>query len=79
MVIDLAKVGLLDSAGLGALVSLRNQARRGGAPLGLVCSDRRIVRLFWATGLRPAFVIADDLATVRASLPAPGEAPAGGS
>ena len=79
MVIDLAKVGLLDSAGLGALVSLRNEARRGGTPLGIVCPDGRMVRLFWATGLRSAFILADDLAGVRAALPSSRQGPAGGS
>jgi anti-sigma B factor antagonist len=79
MVIDLGKVGLLDSAGLGALASLRNQARRGGIPLGIVCPDRRMVRLFWATGLRSAFILADDLASLRAALPSSREHPASGS
>jgi anti-sigma B factor antagonist len=68
MVIDLAGVELLDSTGLGALVSLRNRARREGGRLGLVCPDHRLMRLFWFTGLRPAFAFGDDLATVRSAL-----------
>jgi len=79
MVIDRAEIGLLGSAGLGALLSLRNEARRGGTPLGIVCPDRRMVRLFWATGLRSAFVLADDLASVRAALPSSREHHAVGS
>lgn len=68
MVIDLAHVSLLDPAGLGALLSLRNTA--GGAPLGLICPNRRLGRLLWATGVRSAFVVEDDLAAVRAALAA---------
>jgi anti-anti-sigma factor len=68
LVIDLAGVQLLDSAGLGALVTLRNRARREGGRLGLVCPDRRLTRLFWFTGLRPAFALGDDLAAVRSAL-----------
>ena len=70
LVIDLAGVQLLDSTGLGALVSLRNRARREGGRLGLVCPDHRLMRLFWFTGLRPAFAFGDDLATVRSALAA---------
>jgi len=68
LVIDLAGVQLLDSTGLGALVSLRNRARRDGGRLGLVCPDHRLMRLFWFTGLRPAFALGDDLASVRSAL-----------
>jgi anti-sigma B factor antagonist len=68
MVIDLAQVSLLDSAGIGGLVSLRNDAHRAGAQLGLVCPRRELTRLFWATGLRPAFAFGDDLTAVRAAL-----------
>ena len=68
LVIDLAGVQLLDSTGLGALVGLRNRARRDGGRLGLVCPDHRLMRLFWFTGLRPAFALGDDLATVRSAL-----------
>jgi anti-sigma B factor antagonist len=67
LVIDLSGVGLLDSAGLSALVSLRNRAHRDGAQLGLIC-PRPLARLFWVTGLRPAFAFGDDLAAVRAAL-----------
>jgi anti-sigma B factor antagonist len=68
LVIDLAGVSLLDSAGLGALVSLRNEAHRGGARLGLVCARRDLLRLFWITGLRPAFAFGETLGGLRAAL-----------
>jgi anti-sigma B factor antagonist len=75
MVIDLAEVSLLDAAGLGALVSLRNHASRCGSQLGVVCPSREMGRLLWTTGLRSAFVLGDDLAAVRAALPASREDP----
>jgi anti-anti-sigma factor len=68
LVIDLAGVQLLDSTGLRALVSLRNRAHRGGGRLGLICRDPHLTRLFWFTGLRPAFAFGDDLASVRSAL-----------
>ena len=56
IVIDLTGVTLIDSSGLGALVSLRNQAHRDGpGSLGLVCPQRHLLRVFEMTGLRRAF------------------------
>ena len=68
LVIDLAGVRLLDSAGLGGLVSLRNEVHRNGRRLGLVCPRHDIARLFWVTGLRPAFAFAENLAALRVAL-----------
>ena len=59
---------LLDSSGLGALVSLLNRARAGQGQLGLICPHRRLRRVFEITGLRRAFVFGDDLEMVRAGL-----------
>lgn len=61
LVIDLSDVTLLDSSGLGALVSLLNRAREGEGQLGLICPHRRLRRVFEITGLRRAFVFGDDL------------------
>ena len=61
LVIDLTDVTLLDSSGLGALVSLLNRARAGDGQLGLICPHRRLRRVFEITGLRRAFVFGDDL------------------
>lgn len=56
ILIDLTGVTLIDSSGLGALVSLRNRAHRDGLRmLGLVCPQRRLLRVFEITGLRRAF------------------------
>ena len=68
LVIDLAGVSFLDSAGLSALLSLRTQADRASAQLGLVCPDPGLVRLFRYTDLHPLFVIGGDLTAVRAAL-----------
>jgi anti-sigma B factor antagonist len=68
LVIDLSDVTLLDSSGLGALVSLLNRARSGQGRLGLVCPHRHLRRVFEITGLRRAFTFGDDLAAVRAAL-----------
>lgn len=68
LVLDLSEVTLLDSSGLGALVSLLNRARAGEGQLGLVCPQKRIRRVFEITGLRKAFVFGDDYETVVAGL-----------
>lgn len=68
LVIDLTDVTLLDSSGLGALVSLLNRARTGHGQLGLICPHRRLRRVFEITGLRRAFVFGDDLDGVLAAL-----------
>lgn len=70
LVIDLTDVTLLDSSGLGALVSLLNRARAGEGKLGLICPHRRLRRVFEITGLRRAFVFGDDLDGVLAAFDA---------
>jgi anti-sigma B factor antagonist len=68
VVVDLTDVTLLDSSGLGALVSLLNRVRAGEGRLGLICPHRRLRRVFEITGLRRAFVFGDDLDAVLAGL-----------
>ncbi len=68
LVIDLSEVTLVDSSGLGALVSLLNRARAGKGQLGLVCPHKRLRRVFEITGLRRAFVFGDDFDEVRVGL-----------
>jgi anti-sigma B factor antagonist len=70
LVVDLSDVTLIDSSGLGALVSLLNRARGAGRSLGLVCPHRHLRRVFEITGLRRAFVFGDDLESVRTGLAA---------
>lgn len=38
--LDMSGVTMVDSSGLGALLSFANRARRGGARLGLVCTPQ---------------------------------------
>lgn len=66
--VDLTDVTLLDSSGLGALVSLLNRVEAADGRLGLICPHRRLRRVFEITGLRRAFVFADDLPSLRAAL-----------
>jgi anti-anti-sigma factor len=68
LVIDVAELSLIDSAGLGALLSLRNEAHRGGRQLGLICPEGPLAHVLRAAGLRWAFVLGRDLPTVRAEL-----------
>jgi anti-sigma B factor antagonist len=77
VIIDLTEVTLLDSSGLGALVSMLNRSRAGHGEFGLVCPQRHIRRVFEITGLRRAFVFGDDVASVNAALDA--QAPGGAS
>lgn len=75
IVVDLAGVTLIDSSGLGALVSLRNQTRHDGpGRLGLVCPQTHLLRVLEITGLRGAFSVGPDLPAVRAALAARGAA-----
>ena len=56
VVVDLTHVDLLDSSGLGALVSLRNRLAHEGRPVGVAYGRCR--RIFEITGLSAAFVCA---------------------
>lgn len=71
VVVDLTEVTLLDSSGIGVLVSLLNRVRERHGAVGLVCPNRRLRRVFEITGLRRSFAFGDDLATVRATLGQP--------
>ena len=70
VIVDLTEVTLLDSSGIGALVSLLNQARHDGGNVGVICPNQPLRRVFEITGLRTAFVFGDDLFAVRSGLEA---------
>jgi anti-sigma B factor antagonist len=70
VIVDLTDVTLLDSSGIGALVSLLNQARHDGGNVGVICPHPPLRRVFEITGLRTAFVFGDDLDAVRSGLDA---------
>ena len=64
--VDFAGVRLLDSAGICALVSLRNRTHRAGRRFGLVGSSPRMRRLLEYAGLGSAFTFGEDTTTVAA-------------
>jgi anti-anti-sigma factor len=55
--IDLSEVTFLDSAGLGALITIRNQAREIGIELVLDQPSERARRVMDITGLTKVFTI----------------------
>lgn len=72
IVIDLSEVTLIDSAGLRALVTLRNRSSQRDAParqpVGLICPHRHLRRVLEITGLHRAFILGTDLVAVRIGL-----------
>jgi anti-anti-sigma factor len=75
LVIDLREVTFVDSAGLGVLVSLRNQARQGGRRVGLMCSAS-VGELLALTGLLTSFALDVDPAPPCGRLGGEGARPA---
>jgi len=74
VVVDLTGIDLIDSAGLGALVSLRNRLGHDGHRLGVAFG--RSASVFRVAGLSSAFVGAADSAAVLSRLqPAGGDDP----
>ena len=57
LVVNLDKVGSLDSTGLGVLVGGLRRARAHDGSLDLVCTRERILRIFRITGLTEVFGI----------------------
>ena len=57
LVVDLDKVGLLDSTGLGVLVGGLRRVRAHDGSLDLVCTQQRILKIFRITGLTEVFGI----------------------
>jgi anti-anti-sigma factor len=60
VVVDLRGVGFLDSTGLRVLISLRNDAKRGGHDLALVAGPPAVQRVFRLTATRGLFNWLDD-------------------
>ena len=61
VIIDLEKVGFIDSSGLGVLVGALRRAREKNGDLRIVCTKDVILNLFRITGLDKAFTIFADL------------------
>ena len=66
LLVNLADVRLLDSAGICALVSLRNRTHRAARRFGLVGSSPRMRRLLGYAGLDSALTFGEDRTTVAA-------------
>jgi anti-sigma B factor antagonist len=64
LIIDLSHVNLIDSCGLGLLVSLHNRSAISHRAIALVLTDRRLTDILRITGLGDAFV---QVATVDAA------------
>jgi anti-sigma B factor antagonist len=57
LVVNLDKVGFLDSTGLGVLVGGLRRVRAHDGSLDLVCTQQRILKIFRITGLTDVFGI----------------------
>jgi anti-sigma B factor antagonist len=57
LVVDLGKVGFLDSTGLGVLVGGLRRVRAHDGSLDLVCTQQRILKILKITGLTEVFGI----------------------
>ena len=55
--VDLGDVTFIDSSGLGALISLRNEARQCGASLVLVRVSPVVARFFELAGVQDSFKV----------------------
>ena len=57
LVVNMDKVGFLDSTGLGVLVGGLKRVRAHDGSLDLVCTQQRILKIFRITGLTKVFGI----------------------
>lgn len=60
VIVDMEKVGFIDSSGLGVLVSALRRARERGGVVRIVCSRDNILKIFRITGLDKVFPIFAD-------------------
>ena len=57
LVLDLSRVSLIDAAGLGLLIELREQLRKKGIEFRLMNATERISRIFEITRLNTVFEV----------------------
>jgi anti-sigma B factor antagonist len=57
LIVNLDKVGFLDSTGLGVLIGALKRVRAHDGSLDLVCTQERILKIFKITGLTKVFGI----------------------
>lgn len=69
LVVDLGDVTFMDSTGLGVLVGRLKLVRSYGGSLRLVCTNRRVLKVFAITGLDRVFDIDDTVDEALARLP----------
>jgi anti-sigma B factor antagonist len=62
VIVDLEKVGFIDSSGLGVLVSALRRAREKDGAVRIVCTRESILKIFRITGLDKVFPIFSDAA-----------------
>lgn len=65
VIVDMEKVGFIDSSGLGVLVSALRRARERDGVVRIVCTRENILKIFRITGLDKVFPIFDSLAEAR--------------
>lgn len=66
--LDLARVRRLDCAGIGLLLSLREQVHRARRTFGLIAVERRQKRLLELSGLHHVFRVFDDVPCAASAL-----------
>lgn len=65
VIVDMEKVGFIDSSGLGVLVSALRRARERDGVVRIVCTRDNILKIFRITGLDKVFPIFDNIADAR--------------
>lgn len=65
VVVDMEKVGFIDSSGLGVLVSALRRARERDGVVRIVCTRDNILKIFRITGLDKVFPIFADMDEAR--------------
>jgi anti-sigma B factor antagonist len=60
VIVDLEKVGFIDSSGLGVLVSALRRARERDGVVRIVCTRDNVLKIFRITGLDKVFPIFAD-------------------
>ncbi len=61
IVVDLVGVDFIDSTGLGVLIGALKRVRTHGGQLLLVCTERRILKVFEITGLDRVFQLVNSV------------------
>lgn len=61
LVVDMDRVGFIDSSGLGVLVSALRRARERDGGVRIVCTKENVLKIFRITGLDKVFPIFPDV------------------